>query len=116
MKNRQLQQKFQDYIDGEPIQWELSRILYAQNGGFARRTGDNKRAIGFSQTNGGIIVDYIKLKQKEEETEAKIQDSINLKIRNEEEYRKLKYLIEHGYNTKKQRELSDPDHQDSMIK
>lgn len=101
--NKKLQQKFKNFLEGEPITWELARIYYSQNGGYLRKTGDQKTGIALSQSDGHIVISTLKLLHPEDEDKPlKCRETNYFKLavnKKSEVYHKTQALLEYAAHT-----------------
>lgn len=116
LTNENLQDKFREYIEGEPIEWPLVRVFHDQHGGFSRRTADEEKAVGITPKEKALVINYINI-EKDEETGklmAEQEDSIEIYV-DREEYEKIKYMTEMAFRQKPEIDLNDPENDDGMF-
>jgi len=63
--NKQVQDEFHRFLDGEAIEWQLLKIFFHQNGGFSRKDaneeGEIDGAVGMTISDSDIVVSFMDL-------------------------------------------------------
>lgn len=117
--NKEVQEVFYDYMDGEEVEWQLLKIFFHQNGGFSRKTADREKALGMTVKDSHITVSVIELREDEEgKLWATEDDAIELTVDNDVKHRMIE-MAKKAYENDEplidvEEQPEDPENHDSM--
>jgi len=114
--NEDLQQKFQDYLNGEIIQFDLLTVFFRQNGGFTVRTQEKDKAIGISRSGETLNIAFINLIEEDDMLMAEEIEAFEIVVGDDVKHT-LNALLEKSYNYSGDKRLDlDPENSEGMYK
>ncbi len=100
--NKQVQDEFRKFLDGEKIEYQLLKLYFHQHGGFSRMTVDDsdevKNAIGMTVGHGGITISFMDLVEEDDVYYAREEDSVFVEIDRDTGYR-LREMVDKASET-----------------
>lgn len=81
--NKEVQDRFNDFLEGDAVEWQLLKMFFHQNGGFSRKAmnddGEIDAAIGLSRTDDEIVVSMMSI-EGEDVHYATLEDSFRISV------------------------------------
>lgn len=114
--NKDLQQEFEKFLNGEKIEWQLLKVFFHQNGGFSRITADKERALGMTvKENQKITVSFMEITEEDGTLYAEEKEPIALEI-DEKLKHKMIQMVKTAEGKQALNPVTDPNNQDDMYK
>lgn len=117
--NEEVQKVFNNYMDGEKVEWQLLKMFFHQNGGLSRRTADGEKALGMTVKDDAITVSMITLEENDEgKFIAEEDDAIELKVDDKVKYRLIEMANKASDwepNIDVENGIEDPENHDEMF-
>jgi len=110
--NEDVQEKFEEFLDGGRVEWQLLKLYFHQHGGFSRKNknkdGDVDSAVGFAVSGRDIIVSIIDLDAEGDTFYAEEESVRRVRVDNQVEH-KLPSMIDRAANAVPLQSGSDDD-------